>query len=57
MHSQIERIGLMIQFYLIFKHGKIWAEQERYEWRKLTGFLCSISEVLSYRVREPVNAT
>ena len=36
MHSQIEQIitGLIIQFNLIFKHGKIWAEGKRYEWRK-----------------------
>ena len=25
---------LIIQFNLIFKHGKIWAEGKRYEWRK-----------------------
>ena len=25
---------LKIQFNLIFKHGKIWAEIKRYEWRK-----------------------
>ena len=30
---------------------------EKNETYILTGFLCSISEVLSYRVREPVNAT
>ena len=24
----------IIQFNLIFKHGKIWAERKRYEWRK-----------------------
>ena len=28
---------------------------EKNETYILTGFLCSISEVLSYRVREPVN--
>ena len=26
--------GLITQFNLIFKHGKIWAEIKRYEWRK-----------------------
>ena len=30
---------------------------EKNEMYILTGFLCSISEVLSYRVREPVSAT
>ena len=65
MHSQIERIiswfnntvKFDIQAWKRFGPKENVMSREKNETYILTGFLCSISEVLSYRVREPVNAT